>query len=443
MDVSLLSTAVIATLVPWLTKVGDAAAQKAGEAVWEFLVSKAKNSTKEKQFSSLLPLLKTHPDSSELHATLKKILAEDLQQDSSFTKDLSHFMQNHIYYDQRIWQTYTNNQYSANNQFFAGQDQNFIDHLTFNRNEISEERCPSCHSPQTMKLSVLRAQVKEDRKFQESKMRKKLEAAKQELSRRIRMSQVVVPSTHVNEGRYVRLEQKTHSYPRTIPKTLSSLSQRDVDLPPLSPPIHSNSSPDFIGSSGPRLNPSSVNRVNIPPAQPLNFPTASHPHEISIPRRETPIAKPISTSVDQLIPTVKSELTELTPEERRRKEFEDKILAQIPPRLKVAEDFGYYPKNFLTITSVGLFIIGLGTFWAISDISENFIVTIFFLILSFLITLSWIKICRFWYTYDCKEKYKCQEKANQYNTRTYPIEKAKWDNSCVCERCGEIFEVKL
>ncbi|NJR62860.1 MAG: hypothetical protein HC769_31170 [Cyanobacteria bacterium CRU_2_1] len=125
MDVSLLVTTVVPTLVSWLTKAGDTAAQKAGESIWGFLISKSKNSSREKQYSGLLPLLKNYPSSPELQAALKQILIEDLKQDPAFAKELLHFMQPYIHYDQRVGQmydsnntenSYNNNQYNSHNQ---------------------------------------------------------------------------------------------------------------------------------------------------------------------------------------------------------------------------------------------------------------------------------------------------------------------------------------
>jgi hypothetical protein len=471
-DISLLVITVIQTLVPWLTKAGDAVAQKAGESVWGFLLSKAKDSGKEKQYGGLLPLLKTHPSSPDLQVALKQILMEDLKQDPSFAEALSRFMQTSIHCDQRIWQvadsnnaenSYNNNQYNSHNQygsnnqhnshnqFFAHHDQHFIDHRTFNKSVRSEERCPFCNSLRTMKLSVRRDQVQKDRQIQAIRMAEKRETERQELNRKIRMSQVVIPSNHLNEGRYTRAEQIPYFYPNVLPQP-SYTPPRQIDYTPPNPniidlplktPIHPKITPDFIVPADPKIkyvDPSYLNRIN-PPIQPLNFPI-SPPPDILLPRHEIPVVQPIFTSVAPLISDVKPKIEELTLEERLQREFEDKSLAQVAPRLKTPEDFGYHPRNFLAITSIGLFSIGLGIFWVVSNVSGNFLVAAFFFITGSLMALGWIKICRWWRRHEHEKRTICQDSAEHYNAISYPAEKAKWDNSYICRECGEIFEVK-
>jgi len=432
MDISLLVTTVINTLVSWLTKAGDTAAQKAGESVWGFLLSKAKNSIEEKQYGGLLPLLKTHPSSPELQVALKQILIEDLKQDPSFAEELSHFMQASIQCDQRIWQVYdsnntensynnnqynshnqygSNNQHNSHNQFFAYHDQHFIDHLTFNKNVSSEERCPFCHSSQTMKLSVKRDQIQKDRQIQAVIMSEKQEAERQELIRKIRMSQLVAPPNIVDSS--------------------------------LNTPVYPKITPDFIVQADPKnryVDPSYLNKMN-PPIKPLNFPTSSPP-DILLPRHEIPVVQPIFTAVEPLISDVNPKREELTLEERLKREIEDKVMAQAPPCRKVPEDFGYHPRNFLAISSIGLFSIGLGTFWVASNVSGSFLVTAFFFMAGSLIALSWIKICGWWRRHNHQKRATCQDLAEHYNSTYYLAEQAKWDHTYICRDCGEIFEVK-
>jgi len=465
MDISLLVITVINTLVPWLTKAGDTIAQKAGESVWGFLLSKAKSSSKEKQYGGLLPLLKTHPLSPDLQVALKQILMEDLKQDPSFAEELSRFMQASIHCDQMIWQvsdsnntenSYNNNQnnshnqYDSNNQnnshnqFFAHHDQHFIDHPTYNKNVRSGESCPFCHSSQTMKLSVRRDQIQKDRQMQAQI--EKLEAARQAFDRKSRISQVVIPSTHLNVGRYTRMEQIPYSYPRVLPQP-SYIPPRQIDYTPpniidlpLNTPIHLKITPDFIAPANPKI-PSYLNRIN-PPIQPLNFPISPPPPDILLPRHEIPVVQPIFTSVEPLMSDVKPKIEELTLEERLKREFEDKILAQVPPRLKASEDFGYHPRNFLAITSIGLFSIGLGTFRVVSNVSGNFLVASFCFIAGSLMALGWIKICGWWRRHNHQKRTICQDWAEHYNATNYPSEKAQWDNTYTCKDCGAIFEIK-
>ncbi|MGI0492721.1 hypothetical protein ACN4EG_13140 [Alkalinema pantanalense CENA528] len=143
-----------------------------------------------------------------------------------------------------------------------------------------------------------------------------------------------------------------------------------------------------------------------------------------------------------MISDVKPKVEELTTEERLKRDIEEKVMAQVPPRRKIPEDFGYHPRNFFVITSIGLFSIGLGTFWVVSSMSGNFLVTVFFFLTGSLIALSWTKICRWWYRHNHQKRAACQDLAEHYNSTYYPAEEARWNHTYICKDCGEIFEVK-
>ena len=385
--------------------------------------------------------VESSPERQEL---LKQSLSNDLQDSPQLNEQLWQVIQP-LYVDQSVHPTttVTNNDHSRNvydhGKYYE------IHHHGF------EAACPHCGSIKTMRLAVFYSQAKEDQQIRAENARKRFEARQREIAQEIRRNQIRNSTIQVEN---IPLAPEHSEYiPKAFPERIPPLPDIDglytglridnhvsgVNINPnLSTNIGMNGN-GYLGSNHfPASNFDQLNYRIPNPQRPT--PYIAQPN-ISITPPPKIVTPPISIPVEPLPITVDIQEEEISPEEKRKRALEAKVLALLPPTLKDPEDYGYRPRNFLQIMGLGCLGIGFATFVLIGNFSGNFLVAILYSVLGGVLAKIWIMICKAWKRHHLQEKEKCEQLAEHYNTYDFPREHREWNHKFVCKDCHNIFMV--
>jgi hypothetical protein len=380
----------------------------------------------------------------EQQELLKQSLFDDLEGNPQLSQQLWQVIQP-LYVDQSVHQTttVTNDDHSRN---VYGHGKYYeIHHHGF------EAACPHCGSIKTMKLAVFYNQAKEDQEVRVENARKRFEAKQREIAQEIRRNQILNSSIQVKNTlldtecpRYIpkAYPEKILPLPDMTGKYAGIRIETNVNGVNIHPHLNTNIGMNGNGSPGnntfPVINFDQPNyRITNPPRP---TPYIAQPN-ISITPPSRIVTPPISIPVDPLPVSIDIKEEEISPEEKRKRALEAKVLALSPPTLKNSEDYGYRSRNFLQIMGVGCLGIGFTTFILIGNFSGSILVAILFSVLGGVLAKIWIMICKAWKRHHLQEKEKCEQLAEHYNTYDFPREHREWNHKFICKDCHNIFLV--